>query len=179
MKSLLTFCISLVFCFTSCQSQTPSNMKKIDKTTVSSFDINRYLGTWYELARYPHRFERDLQGVTATYSLMSDGKIKVLNQGYKGSIDGEKSTAVGKAKLNTKGGPGKLKVSFFWIFYADYYVMELDPDYQWALVGSKSDNYLWVLSRKPKVPEELLQSILERAKKRGYDLSTLQIVEQK
>jgi lipocalin len=150
---------------------------KMNKETVKELDLNRYLGTWYEIARFDHRFERGLVGVTATYSLRDDGKIKVLNQGQKNSLDGELSVAEGKAKLT--GDPGKLKVSFFWIFYADYFVLELDNDYQWALIGSRSDKYLWILSRTPQLEDNVKNLILHKAAKRGYDTSKLIWVEQK
>lgn len=179
MKNLkLLLFLSIVY-FSTCVSQVNQTMKNIDKTTVKELDINKYLGTWYELARFDHKFERGLQGVTATYSLRSDGKIRVVNQGYRGSLQGEQSTAIGKAKLNTKAGPGKLKVSFFWFFYGDYFVLELDPDYQWALIGSSSDNYLWILSRTPKMETKEFEGILNRAKERGYSLDDLIVVEHK
>lgn len=153
-------------------------MKSLDVSTVATFDLDRYLGTWYEIARFPHSFERNLQGVTATYSMRKDGKIKVVNQGYKGTLKGKKSRAIGKAKANSNGLPGQLKVSFFLFFYGDYFVMELDPNYQWALVGSSSPNFLWLLSRTPKLPKETVDQILNKAKARGYDLRTLEFVEQ-
>lgn len=149
----------------------------MDVSTVKELDLQKYLGTWYEIARYNHKFERGLQGVTATYSMRDDGKIKVLNQGYKNSLEEELSRAVGKAKLT--GEPGKLKVSFFWIFYANYFVLELEENYQWALIGSKSDKYLWILSRTPQLGENVKTDILNRAKKRGYDTSKLIWVDQK
>ena len=149
----------------------------MDVSTVNELDLQKYLGTWYEIARYNHKFERGLQGVTATYSMRNDGKIKVLNQGYKNSLEGELSRAVGKAKLTDE--PGKLKVSFFWIFYADYFVLELEENYQWALIGSKSDKYLWILSRTTQLEEKVKTDILNRAKKRGYDTSKLIWVDQK
>ena len=145
-------------------------------STVKELDLNRYLGTWYEIARFDHRFERGLVGVTATYSMREDGKIKVLNQGYENTLDGKLNTAEGKAKLTSE--PGKLKVSFFWIFYADYFVMELDENYQWALIGSSSDKYLWILSRTPKLESNVKNLILHKAAKRGYDTSKLIWVEQ-
>lgn len=154
--------------------------KKSDKMnieTVKEVDLQRYLGKWYEIARFDHSFERGLVGATATYSMREDGKIKVLNQGYKNTLDGELSKAEGKAKLTEE--PGKLKVSFFWIFYADYYILELDANYQWALIGSKSDKYLWILSRTPKLEENVKNLILHHAAKRGYDTSKLIWVEQK
>ena len=150
----------------------------IDKTVVKELDIEKYLGTWYEISRYDHSFERGLEGVTATYSYHEDGKIKVENAGYKESLDGEKSVAIGKAKIPDLNVPSKLKVSFFWIFYGDYFVMELDENYQWALIGSNSDKYLWILSRTPKLNENVKKEILEKAEKRGYDISKLIWVEQ-
>jgi lipocalin len=154
--------------------------KKSDKMnieTVKEVDLKRYLGKWYEIARFDHSFERGLVGATATYSMRNDGKIKVLNQGFKNTLDGELSKSEGKAKLTDE--PGKLKVSFFWIFYADYYILELDANYQWALIGSKSDKYLWILSRTPKLEEKVKNLILHHAAKRGYDTSKLIWVEQK
>ena len=146
-------------------------------STVQDLVLQRYLGTWYEIARYDHRFEHGLQGVTATYSMRDDGKIKVLNQGYENTLDGKLNVAEGKAKLTDE--PGKLKVSFFWIFYADYLVMELDENYRWALIGSSSDKYLWILSRTPKLEDNVKNLILHKAEKRGYDTSKLIWVEQK
>jgi lipocalin len=151
----------------------------LDRSTVKQLDLNRYLGTWYEIARFPHSFEKTLQGVTATYFLREDGKIKVLNQGYKGSLNGPISTAVGKAKIPNPADPSKLKVSFFLFFYADYLVMELDPGYQWALIGSKNENYLWILSRTPKMDPAIYNNLVANAKKRGYDVNRLEKVQQK
>jgi len=155
-----------------------SNSQMIDKTTVKALDLNRYLGTWYEIARFPHSFEKNLVGVTATYSLREDGKIEVLNQGYKNTLNGERSKAVGKAKIPDKLEPGKLKVSFFWIFYADYFVLELDENYQYAMIGSSSDKYFWILSRSPQMEPAVYEMLLEKARKRGYNLDKLYKVPQ-
>ncbi len=178
MKKLLVLTIlsaTIAFYTTSCKS----NKIMIDNSTVKQLDIDRYLGTWYEIARFPHSFERGLVGVTATYSLNEDGTIKVVNQGFKDSLNGDLSVANGKAKVPNPENPARLRVSFFWIFYSDYRVMELDDEYQWAVVGSSSSNYLWILSRKPQISEVLLADLKKRIKKRGYDLSKLQLVEQK
>jgi lipocalin len=153
-------------------------MKKIDTRTVQHVDVDRYLGTWYEIARFPHSFEKGLVGVTATYSKRKDGKIKVLNQGYKGSLDGKLSRAEGKAKIPDPGDTSRLKVSFFLFFYGDYFIMELDESYQWAMIGSSSPNYFWILSRTPSMDSELYASLLDNARKRGYDLEQLIKVEQ-
>lgn len=162
--------------FTACKSQNTM----IDKSVVKELDIDKYLGTWYEIARFDHRFERGLEGVTATYSLREDGKIKVVNSGYKGSLNGPFQEAIGKAKIpNPQTEPAKLKVSFFWIFYADYFVLELDKNYQYAVIGSKSDKYLWILSRSSSMENSTYTSILENLKKRGYDTGKLIKVKQK
>ncbi len=161
--------------------RTKRNAKKtdVDNSTVSHLDINKYMGTWYEIARYNHRFERNLVGVTATYELRPDGKITVINKGYKKTLDGKEKTAKGKAKIPNPEEPGKLKVAFFLCFYTPYFVMELDPDYQWALIGSSSDDYLWILSRTPQPKAEVLDNILQLAQKRGYNTGKLIMVKQK
>lgn len=159
---------------------TKNTKNMIDKTTVNDLNINRYLGVWYEIARFPHSFEKGLVGVTATYSLKKDGKIEVLNQGYKNTLDGKHSSAKGKAKVPDKNEPGKLKVSFFLWFYAAYNILELDAEnYQWALVGSSSDKYLWILSRTPQINQKTYQMLVEKARLRGYDVSKLILVEQR
>jgi lipocalin len=117
-------------------------------------------------------------GVTATYSFRDDGKTKVVNRGFEESLDGPVSEAVGKAKVPNKNEPGELKVSFFWIFYGDYFVLDLDDKYQWALIGSSSNNYLWILSRTPQMSDDLYQQLLDKLTKRGYDVEKLINVEQ-
>ncbi|MBT3423598.1 MAG: lipocalin family protein [Bacteroidetes bacterium] len=157
-----------------------ANQKEmINKETVKTLELDKYLGTWYEIARFPHSFEKGLVGVTATYSLREDGKIKVVNKGFKNSLEGEESIAIGKAKIPDPAFPARLKVSFFWIFYADYLVMDLDENYEWALIGSKSPNYLWILSRTPQLDEKLYQELLKKLEDRGYNLDQLIKVEQK
>lgn len=180
-KSLIFFLISITL-LSNNNSLAVSDFQKvmIDKTVVKELDIQKYLGTWYEIARFDHGFERGLVGVTANYSFRKDGRIMVLNSGYKNSLDGKFSQAVGKAKIpDPVNEPAKLKVSFFLFFYGDYYVMELDKDYQWALIGSSSDNFLWIMSRKPQIDEDLYNELLEKLQNRGYDVSRLIKVEQK
>lgn len=146
---------------------------QFDNTTVSSLDLNRYLGQWYEIARYNHYFERGLVGCTAQYSLRDDGLIKVLNSGYKGSLDGKFSQSEGKARKKNATDPGKLEVAFFLNFWGDYYVLELAEDYRYALVGSSKEKYLWILSRTPQMEPADLDFVLQRATARGYDISKL------
>lgn len=152
----------------------------VDVHTVQKLDLNRFLGKWYEIARFDHRFERDMEGVTADYSKRPDGKIRVINSGYIGGLDGKYKAIEGKAKQPDPADPGKLKVSFFLWFYADYYVLELDQvAYSCALIGSSTDKYLWILSRTPQLDDKKLQQLLDDAKERGYDTSKLIWVKQK
>lgn len=169
-KIALASVLLIILSTAGCQSKTPENM---DFSTVKELDLERYMGKWYEIARFDHRFERNLVGVTATYSLRDDGKIKVVNAGYKNSLDGKFKEAVGKAKQPNPEEPGKLKVAFFLFFYADYYILELDENYKWALIGSSSDKYLWILSRTPQLDQDTLDHILGKAKERGYDTNRL------
>jgi lipocalin len=150
----------------------------VDKTTVKNVDINKYLGKWYEIARYEHYFEKDLEGVTANYSLMDDGMIRVQNAGYKDSLGGKYKEIIGKARKKKGEGSGELEVSFFWIFYSDYKILELASDYSYALIGSESDDYLWILSRTPKMKKDDLDFLLRRIEERGYDTNQLYWVEQ-
>ncbi|MDH4262420.1 MAG: lipocalin family protein [Spirochaetia bacterium] len=151
---------------------------KIDSTTVKNVDISRYLGTWYEIARFPHSFEKNLDRVTANYSMREDGKIKVINKGY--LPNGKLSEAVGKAYTPNPKDLSRLKVSFFLFFYGDYFILELDDkNYSWAMIGSSNDHFLWILSRTPELDEKTYNMLLANAKNRGYDLSKLIKVNQK
>jgi lipocalin len=173
MAIIMTGVVTL-FC---CQAQ--KNEPMINNSSDKTFDLERYLGTWYEIARFPHSFEKDLVGVTATYSLRKDGKIDVLNQGFLHTLDGKLKKAKGKAKIPDPDEPRRLKVSFFLFFFSDYLVLELDEkNYQWALIGSSSPDYLWVLSRKPVLQGDVYEMLLNKAVNRGYDLSNLQKVPQ-
>ena len=150
--------------------------KDFDNSPVDEFDLSRYLGEWYEIARYDHSFERNMDNTMAEYILQDNGKVFVLNTGWK---NGKFKIAEGKAKYkDPEGNPGALKVSFFLFFYSQYNVMMVDEDYQISLVGSKSDNYLWILSRTPVPDPELLQGVLDEAERRGYDTSKLIWVDQ-
>ncbi len=137
-------------------------------------DWQRYLGTWYELARYDHRFERGLQAVTATYSMRDDGRIRVVNAGHRGSPQGERREAEAVAKIVSGN---ELSVTFFWPFSGAYRVLALDPAYRWAVVGSSSDGYLWYLHRQPQASPEDWAAMEAAAQARGYDTSRLLRVE--
>jgi apolipoprotein D and lipocalin family protein len=170
-KLILVVILFSVLNASTCRSTQSEDM---DLTTVKQLDLERYMGTWYEIARFDHSFERGLTHVTATYELRPDGKIKVINAGRK---NGKLKTADGKAKQPSPSEPGKLKVAFFLFFYADYYVLELDENYQWALIGSSSDKYLWILSRNQTMTKATLEHVLMKAGERGYDTSKLIWVE--
>lgn len=150
--------------------------KDFDNSTVDSFDLSRYLGEWYEIARFYHSFERGMDNTMAQYILQDDGKVIVLNTGWE---NGKFKLAEGKAKYkDPEGDPGHLRVSFFLFFYSDYNIMMVDENYQISLVGSKAKNYLWILSRTPVPDPDLLQMVLEEAENRGYDVSKLIWVDQ-
>ena len=153
-------------------AQTP----KYDNSVVSDFDLSRYLGTWYEIARFDHSFERGMNNVTAEYVLRDDGVVEVTNTGWK---DGKWRVAKGKARQeDALNKPAQLEVSFFLFFYNDYNILMLDDDYQMALVGSKSPKYLWILSRTPQVDDYEVGAFLEEAERRGYNTGDLIWVEQ-
>jgi apolipoprotein D and lipocalin family protein len=139
---------------------------------VKPFEKDRYLGKWYEIARMDFRFERNMNNVTATYSVNSNATIKVDNRGYD-YIKKEWKQAIGKAKSAGDPDEGKLKVSFFGPFYAAYNVIALDDHYKYALVAGKNLEYLWILSRETSIPEDIKQSYLKKAQDLGYNTSAL------
>ena len=145
-----------------------ASVSKVDNAPVATLDLSRYLGEWYEIARFDHSFERGVEQAKANYTQNADGTIKVVNSGIK---NGKPKTAVGKGK--TTDTPGLLRVSFFGPFYADYRVMMIDEDYTYALVGSGGADYLWILSRTPEVPETAKSELLAEAQRRGYDTGKL------
>lgn len=166
MKKLFT--LSVLLCLLGGYSK-----PTVDNSVVNDFDLNNFLGSWYEIARFDHKFERGMEQTKATYTLREDGKVDVLNTGMKG---GKPTEAKGVAKVTDT--PALLRVSFWGPFYSDYRVMLLDPDYQYALIGSGSDDYLWILSRTPQITPETKTLILAEAQKRGYDTSKLIWVKQ-
>lgn len=147
--------------------------------TVSFVDVERYTGTWYEIASYPAPFQRGCTGTTATYTLRDDGKIEVFNKCYSGSLDGPEETITGTARVADPETKARLKVSFFAFFEADYYIIDLDTeDYQWAVVGEPTRSFLWILSRTPQMDEEVYNDILSRLPEKGYDPARLNMTPQ-
>lgn len=157
--------LALVCCFLllSCGGGKPENV-----VPVATFDLPRYLGTWYEIARLDNRFERGLTHVTAEYSLRDDGGVKVVNRGYS-QDKGEWKQAVGKAYFVESPNTGFLKVSFWGPFYSSYIVAELDEiHYEYALVSGADKSYLWILARKPELEPAVYDKLVEKAKSLGF-----------
>lgn len=163
MKQLLI--LLLASSFTSC-------MTTKELPTIDWVDINKYTGQWYEIARLPNSFEKGLECVTANYSVKENGKIEVLNKGYSSKKEKYK-TAKGTARIPDPAFPGRLKVTFFWPFYGDYYIISLDENYKHALVGDPSRQYLWVLSRNREVSEEVYSEMMAIAERNGFDISSI------
>ena len=156
-----------VVCLTSCGTTVPNGA-----TPVQPFDVERYAGKWYEIARLDFKYEKGLNNTTADYSLNDDGTIRVVNRGY----DTAKNTwkeATGKAKFVGSPNEGKLNVSFFGPFYSGYNVIALDPEYRYALVAGENLKYLWLLSRQTTMPENIKQDYLLKANAIGYNTDKL------
>ena len=142
--------------------------RKDDLEVVQSVDLSRYVGRWYEIARLPNSFQKKCAGaVTADYRMREDGKIEVINQCRKAS--GEYAKAEGKAKIVDKKTNAKLKVTFFWPFYGDYWILDLGPNYEYAVVGEPDRKYLWILSRSPRMDEALFQQLLDKMEAKGFN----------
>ncbi|MFS1564405.1 MAG: lipocalin family protein [Candidatus Arsenophonus phytopathogenicus] len=163
--------ISSLLCL-SCSVSPPKGVR-----AVKNFSIDRYLGTWYEVARLDNRFERGLDHITATYALNPDGSLKVINQGFSATQQ-QWRRSIGKAQFLDSPHRAALKVSFFWPFYGGYHVIALDPEYRYALVAGPSRNYLWLLSRTPKLDNEETESLLKIARELDYPADNLIWVKQ-
>lgn len=144
---------------------------------VTGFALDRYLGTWYEVARLDHSFERGLTQVNATYSLNADGTVRVLNRGYDPAKQ-EWREAIGKAKFVGDPQVGQLKVSFFGPFYGGYNILALDPEYGYSLVCGPSLKYLWLLSRERQLPPDVQARLIEQARGLGFPVDQLILVPQ-
>ncbi len=141
--------------------------RKNELEVVQSVDLSRYVGRWYEIARLPNGFQKKCADmVTANYAMRADGKIEVINRCRKSS--GEYTTATGTAKIVDKETNAKLKVTFFWPFYGNYWILDLGPNYEYAVVGEPGRKYLWILSRSPQMDEALYQQLLQKMAARGF-----------
>ncbi len=140
---------------------------------VPEVEVERYMGLWYEIARYPNSFEQGCVGSTAEYTLMDDGRVRVFNRCFEGSLNGPANTIEGTARVADTQTNAKLKVQFFWPFEADYWIIALDEDYQWAVVGEPSRSFLWILSRTPQLDDAIYDQILADLPAQGYDPARL------
>ena len=172
MKTLpgLFIAISLPFLL-SCISQKRQAAAPLE--VVPFVDLSRSVGRWYEISRYPNRFQEGCVGSRATYTLRSNSKIEVLNECFEGSFSDKLRQAKGTAKVVDTKSNAKLKVSFFWFFYGDYWIIDLGKEYEYAVVGHPDRTYLWILSRTKKIDDRLYQEILERIRAKGYDVKKL------
>ncbi|MGQ9619610.1 MAG: lipocalin family protein [Bacteroidales bacterium] len=160
MKNLVL--IFTIMIFTTAYSQT-------EPSVVKEIDLKKYSGTWYEIARLPNWFEKGLKCITANYTLRDNGKITVINRGHKVNEPSKIKTAKGVARVPDKNSPAKLKVQFFWPFSGDYWIIELDNDYRYVLVGDPSFKYLWILARDKKLDESIIRMLLDKASENGFD----------
>lgn len=154
--------------FTACKSvKVPAGVE-----VVKNFKLESYMGSWYEIARFDFKHEKNMSHVTANYTLKDDGSVEVVNKGYD-YVKGKWKEAKGKAKFINTPDEGALKVSFFGPFYSGYNVVAMDPDYENVLVFGETTDYIWILSRNKTIPESVKNAFLKKAKSHGYDLNRL------
>lgn len=163
---------ALVLGLSACSTAPPQGV-----TVVGSFDVQRYLGAWFEIARLDHSFERGLSRVSARYDLRDDGSIQVTNRGYN-AAKGAWSEALGRAVFTGDSDTASLKVSFFGPFYGGYHVIALDPDYRWAMVIGPNTGYLWILARERQLPAGVRDRLIRQAQALGVDTRALIWVDQ-
>lgn len=162
-KISLLFAIISIFRTTSAQ----------EPVTVAEVDLTLYMGTWFEIARLPNSFERGLKCTTATYEFRDDGKVTVTNRGVNIEDPTKIDEAKGVAWRPDPSEPGKLKVRFFWPFSGDYWIIDLDPEYRYVLVGSPNHKYMWILARTRFISDEVYLGLLNKAQLNGFDLTNL------
>lgn len=167
-ESCIVFLLFLSTLLISCSTSTPPP----GVSAVTPFDVQRYQGRWYELARLDHAFERGMTDVSATYTAQADGSIRVVNRGY-APASGQWREAVGKALFTGAPTTASLKVSFFGPFYGGYHVAALDPDYRWALVVGPDTGYAWILARDKQIAPAQQSAIVAQARALGVDTTAL------
>ncbi|MCX7792940.1 MAG: lipocalin family protein [Thermodesulfovibrionales bacterium] len=163
--------IASIMFLQACSTATKNPLPPLE--VVPFVDLTRYTGVWYEISRYPHPFQEGCVGSRATYTLRKDGKIDVINECYDGSFSGKLRRVKGTAKVIDKSTNARLKVSFFWPFYGDYWIIDLGKNYEYAVVGHPTRKYLWILSREKTMDEKLYSEILQRLEAKGYDTTKL------
>lgn len=171
MKALRTMTLMMLTSILwSCKSSHPP------LETVEYVDLDRYVGTWYDVASFPQRFQKGCHCTSATYA-QEDGYVSVINACNKDSIDGVRSVANGKAFITDEETNAKLKVQFFWPFKGKYWIIGLDDNYQYAVIGEPSRRYLWILSRTPMLSAELYNEAVKIARSKGFPVENLERVE--
>lgn len=156
-----------------CATSTTERLRLPPLATVSHVDVSRYLGTWFEIGSFPQRFQEGCTGTTATYSLRTDGDIDVLNRCHLGALDGAEKSALGRARVVDRQTNAKLRVAFFRPFWGDYWIIDLADDYSYAVVGHPDRDYLWILSRRPTLPDKVRAGIIGRLMAQGYETNRL------
>ena len=165
--------IYLMSCFFSACTGIPN-----DLTAVNDFEVNRYIGTWYEVARLDHHFERGLNNISATYSLRDDGGVTVINKGWNQETS-KWEQAEGKAYFAGQPNEGRLNVSFFGPFYGAYNIIDLDKkDYSYSMVTGSDKSYFWILSRTKQLPKSIQDRLIAKAKDLGFTTDKLIFVTQ-
>jgi len=172
--SLFVVPLLIAWIATGCATSTTERLGLAPLKAVSKVDLSRYLGTWYEIASYPQRFQKGCTATTATYSRRPDGEVRVVNRCRKGSLQGKLDTATGRARPTDTQTNAKLEVTFFWPFWGAYWIIDLGENYEYAVVGHPGRDYLWILSRTPQIDDAVYAGILERIKRKGYPLDRLQ-----
>ena len=157
-----------------CAATTTERLGLPPLTTVPAVDLSKYTGTWYDIASYPQSFQKGCTATTANYTARPDGQINVVNRCRKDSLEGEEDVAEGRARVVDTTTHAKLEVSFFRPFWGDYWIIQLAPDYSYAVVGNPGRDYLWILSRTPQMDEAVYNGILAKLKEQSYDLNRLQ-----
>lgn len=173
---VLFFCAILALA--GCKAPPVNRDAAVPLETVDHVDLDRYLGLWYEIARFPNQFEENCEGVTADYARREDGLISVTNTCRKGAPDGEVDVATGRARIIDNETSAKLEVSFFGPFWGDYWVIGLAEDYSLALVGEPSGRYLWILSRTPVISDDVREQAVNDLKAMGYNTDALYFAKQ-
>ena len=170
--------LAVVILLSGCASTPPKGMEPVD--LVDTVDVDRYLGRWYEIARFQSGFEKDIVGPTAEYSLKKNGKIRVVNSGFKNTLDGKYTQVKAVAWVPDPAVPAALKVRFFGLFTSDYLIIGLDGNnYEWAIVGNNSRDFLWFLSRTHEIDDALYSKMEDIARGQGFDVDALYRVPQK
>ena len=162
--------LAIIF-FISCATVPAREDPKLE--VVSDVDINRYLGRWYEIARYPNWFQEDCYAVTADYELTKSGSVKVTNRCREGGLNGKIREAVGLADVADENTNAKLRVTFYWPFYGKYWIIALGDNYEYAVVSEPKRQYLWILSRKPTLNPSRYNQLTEALRNQGFDISFL------